>query len=228
MKKIILSSLVLMFGLFGAGYSYASYGSVACQPIYGGGETCVTSNKFVLDKKVLHPETSGKGETEKYVDNLSINDPKFAPHQTVKFELTVTNTGNNTLNELTLTDILPSYVTFVSGPGTYNKDSNTLTFKVLNLNANESRKFIIETKVKDANSLPNAQGVVCVVNQASVTFEKDESKDNSQFCIEKTVTNTVMPAPVITQTPSTGAGSLALIGLIPAAVGGLFLRRKSK
>jgi uncharacterized repeat protein (TIGR01451 family) len=231
MKKLLVTTSVVLFGLFAAGTSYASYGSVNCTPIYGGGTSCESSNKFVLDKKVLNPDSVSKGGNEQYVDNLTINNSKFAPGQTIKFELTVTNTGDKTLNELVLKDILPSYITFVSGPGSYDKNSNTLSFNILNLNAGESRKFILVTKANSADQLPNGQGVVCVVNQASVVVGNDESRDNSQFCIEKTVTKgglPVMPAPKMTQTPSTGAESLALFGLIPAALSGVFLRRRSK
>lgn len=232
MNRLILTTLaVTIFGLVMAGGSYASYGSEACVPIYGGGQTCETSNKFVLDKKVLNPESMTKGGAEAFVDNLSINDPKYIPSQIIKFELSVTNTGTTTLDTLTLTDVLPSYITFVAGSGTYDKDSNTVKFNITNLNAGETRKYIIEGTVANAETLPGDQGITCLVNQASVTYSNDESRDNSQFCIEKTVTTKgglpVMPAPVITETPSTGPG-LALLGLIPAGLGGLILRRKSK
>jgi uncharacterized repeat protein (TIGR01451 family) len=230
MKKLFVTGLVFIFGLIAAAHSYASYGSVACQPIYGGGETCEYSNKFVLDKKVLNPASVTKGSSGTYVDNLSINDPRFAPNQKVLFELAITNTGNTTLGEITLTDIFPSYVTFVSGPGSYDKNSNTLTLKVVNLNPNETRKYVVEGKINDASNLPGGQGVVCVVNQASATYNNDQSKDNSQFCIEVTTTKgglPVMPAPVITETPATGPEMLPLLSLIPAGIGGLLLRKRS-
>jgi uncharacterized repeat protein (TIGR01451 family) len=230
MKRLLITGLVLISGLFMAGYSYASYGSVACQPIYGGGETCEYSNKFVLDKKVLNPSSVTKDSTGIYVDNLSINDSRYAPGQKVLFELSITNTGNTTLSEITLTDIFPSYVTYISGAGSYDKNTNTLTMKVVNLNPNETRKYILEGKINDASNLPNGQGITCVVNQASATYGNDESKDNSQFCIEVTSTKgglPVMPAPIITKTPATGPEMLPLLGLIPAGLGGLFLRKRS-
>ena len=233
MNKLFTTILVLTFGLITAGASYASYGSEACQPIYGGGQTCDYSNKFVLDKKVLNPASATKGGTETFVDNLTINDSRYAPGQIVKFELTVTNTGNTTLSEITLTDIFPSYTTFVSGPGTFDKSNNTFTLKVVNLNPSESRKYIVEGKINTSSNLPSGQGVVCVVNQASAIYSNDESRDNSQFCIEIPTTTTkgglpVMAAPVITETPATGPEMLPLLGLIPAGIGGLLLRRKSK
>lgn len=229
MKRLIVASSIVLFGLIGAGTTHAYYGSTGCEPIYGGGQSCETSNKFTLDKKVMNP-TSTKGGSTNFVDNLSINDPKYAPSQTIVFELTVTNTGNSTLKEVIVTDTLPSYVAFVSGPGSYDKNSKVVTFKVTDLKAGESKRYTIEAKVVDASKIPGNSGIVCAVNQASAKYNGDESRDNSQFCIEKTTKGgfPVQPAPKMTQTPSTGAESLALIGLIPAAAGGLFLRRRSK
>ncbi len=229
MKRLFVAIVFLTLGIIFSGASFASYGSEACQPIYGGGQTCVTTAKFILDKKVLHPKET-KGNAQVYVDNLSINDPKFVAVQRVKFQLVVTNTGNETISELTLTDILPDFVDFVSGPGTYDSKTRTMTLSIPNLNPDESRKYTIETKVRANETLPQGQGVVCVVNQASLMSGSDESRDNSQFCIQKTTTKgglPVLPAPGLKQTPATGPEMLGLIGLIPAGLAGLLLRRKA-
>lgn len=226
MKKIIFSLFLTLFaGASFAGASYASYGSVACQPIYGGGQTCVTTEKILINKTILNPSSNS------YVDNLSINDPKYAPTQTVKFQLVVTNTGNSTLSLVSVYDIFPEFVSFVSGPGNFDSNTRMLTFNLSNLNPNESRTYNVVGKVVSPNSMPSDQGVVCVVNQAIAKFSDQESRDNSQFCIEKTVTTKggfpVQKAPVMTKTPATGPEMLALIGLIPAGLGGIFLRRKA-
>ncbi|EKD86769.1 MAG: hypothetical protein ACD_37C00152G0003 [uncultured bacterium] len=233
MAKILLSSFFAFYvSLFLAGTSLASYGSVACQPIYGGGQTCVTTEKISINKTVLNPLKSKGGTTDVFVDNLSINDPKYAPTQTVKFQLTVTNSGNSTLNTVTVYDILPDFVDFVSGPGNFDKNSRTLTFNLSNLNPNESRTYTIVGKVVSPTSMPSDQGVVCVVNQSIAKFSDQESRDNAQFCIERKVTTKgglpVVPPPSITQTPPTGPEMLPLIGLIPTAGIGFLLRRKSK
>lgn len=211
----------------------ASYGSESCQPIYGGGETCISTDKVLIDKKVMNPASSTKGGTEVFVDNLSVNDYKYSADQIVKFQLTVTNTSDKTLSEVSVSDILPSYVSFVKGLGSYDEKSRTVSFKVNNLNPDESRKYTIEVKTTSNNSLPSGQGVVCVVNQAMARVSNVESRDNSQFCIEKTTTTTkgglpVMDAPKgMTKTPATGPEMLALFGLIPAGLSGMYLRRKA-
>lgn len=234
MNKIILGiSTFVVAGAFAAGVAHASYyGATTCQPIYGGGETCATTDKVVLDKKVM-TSTQTKGGAEAYVDNLSSNDKRFQAGETVKFQLTVTNPTKSKLDKVVVTDTLPSYIEFVSGPGNYDQNTKTLRFEVLNLNTNESRKFVIEAKVVSADKLPGGQGITCVVNQAMAEVSGSQSKDNSQFCIEKVVSTTKGGQPVmdtpkgLTKTPATGPEMLALVGLLPAAGAGMYLRRKA-
>lgn len=211
-------------GIYGA---YGAYGQTNCQPIYGGGQTCVVTDKVVLNKTVRNPQTG------KYVDNLSLSDPRYLGGQSVSFQLTVTNTGNTKLASVDVSDTLPNYIEKVSGPGSYDSNSKTLSFRVQNLDVNESRTFTVAGTIVDSTKLPMNQGVTCLVNQAVARADKQESRDNSQFCVEKQSQATtkgglpVMQAPAMAQTPSTGPEMLSLVGLIPAGLGGLFLRRKA-
>ncbi len=234
MKRLGLIITVFAVGLLGASSSYASYGSVACQPVYGGGENCLTVGNLLLNKMVLDPSSDTKGKAENYVENLSLNDSKYVADETIKFKLDVTNTGNKTISQVSVTDNLPNYVKFVSGPGSMNSNTNVLSFSLSNLNPNETRSYIIVGKIVDNSSLPKGQGNVCTVNQAEATSDSNNSQDNAQFCITTTPgTSTtkgglpVYPAPQMKQTPATGAEMFSLLGLIPAAGAGLFLRKKS-
>ena len=231
MNRLILTITAFAFLAF-SGSAIASEGvnggyGTPCEPIYGGGEVCVSKGQILINKTVKNPDSGA------FVDNLSLSsDPKYSANGIVEFQLTLTNTGKETLNEVTVIDTFPSYITYQTGSGTYNSDNKTLSFKVTELKAGESRVYTITGKVADINDLPGDQAVTCVVNQVKATSSENESSDVSQFCIEKVIATTkgglpVMPAPVMTETPSTGPG-LALLGLIPAGLGGLILRRKSK
>lgn len=203
-------------------------GSSQCQAVYGGGEVCPPSIKFTLDKKVQNPSNG------QFVDNLSVNDPKFGATQTITFQITVTNTGSDEMKDVTVTDTLPQHVSFVSGPGSYDQGKNTLTIKINSLAAGKSQTFDIVTKAAEVKNLPN-QDVVCVTNMARVTESRgSEATDNAQLCIEKKVTTTtgkggpvVQPPVKVTQTPETGPEMFSLFALIPAGATGLYLRRKS-
>jgi uncharacterized repeat protein (TIGR01451 family) len=181
-----------------------------------------------INKTVKNPKTGA------FVDNLGVNDPKHSPSSTVTFNLTVTNTGDNNISKTTVRDIFPQFVDFVSGPGSFDANTKTLSFEVKDLKAGESRKFTVQGKTANTNQLPSAQGISCVVNQATATSDNgQQSSDNSQFCIEKPVLGVtkgglkVAPAPSMAVTPPTGPEMLPLIGLVPSAIAGFFLRRKA-
>jgi uncharacterized repeat protein (TIGR01451 family) len=225
MKKLILSlTLAAVLLLVKPGASLAD-----CNQIYGGGETCTTTNTFSIQKLVKKP---GKGGGQ-FVNNMSINDPRYSPAQTVSFQIIVKNTGNQTIPNITVVDTFPQFVSFVSGPGNYNAANKTLTFNVVNLNAGQIVKYTVTGKIADSNIMPADQGIVCLINQATGTDNNGMANStSSQFCVEKQVlgTNTpqVLPMPKVTKTPSTGPEMLPLLALFPGALGGLILRRKTK
>ena len=229
---LIIPALLMLFG-FSPITASADYGSSPCQPIYGGGDTCATTPQLEINKKVQNPKST------LFVDNLSVSDPRFSASQTVTFKITVKNASTEKLSNLTISDILPNFVDFVSGVGTFDSKTNTLTLKLDKLESNEVRDFYIQAKVKSNNSLPTDQNVTCIVNQSIIEVSGKKSQDNSQFCIEKSVPAPVNPAttkgglkvfpPTQAQkTPETGPEAIALFGLIPSAIGGMLLRRKSK
>ncbi len=200
----------------------------ACQPIYGGGQTCVQVGNLLINKTVQNPQTGV------FVDNLNINDPKFTPTSSVTFHITVTNTGGSAINKTIVKDTLPGFVSFVSGPGSFDSNTKVLTFDIGNLGVGESRTFTIVTKVADEGQLPSDQGITCVVNQVMATSDSgQQNSDNSQFCIQKQILGEtkgglkVLPAPKVTTTPPTGPEMLPLIGLIPTGIFGFILRKKS-
>ena len=95
-KKIGIKSLIIAISFiaiisFGNKISFAS---TNCQPIYGGGQTCTSSNNIQITKQVQNPQTGV------YVNNLGVNDPKYAPGQYVNFQITVANTGSSLFSKV--------------------------------------------------------------------------------------------------------------------------------
>ncbi len=194
-------------------------GTSNCQVVYGGGEVCPTDVKFTIDKKVQKPTKGGE-----YVDNLSVNDEKFAAGQNISFQLIVSNTGNKDVT-LSVVDTLPSHLSYVSG-GTFDSNNKKVSNQVA-LKAGESRTLTIVAKVVDASALPENQSVVCVTNVVKASDESGTTaEDNAQVCIEKgkTVVQPQVPAKSI---PNTGPEALALLVLPPLGAAGLYLRRKA-
>lgn len=197
-----------------------------CQPQYGGGQTCTPTGNILVNKTVKDP-VSGN-----FVDNLSINNAKFAPEQVVQFRITVTNVGNTPLSNISVKDIFPEFVKFISGVGTFDENSNSLNINVDNLNVNESKTFEIAAQVTTKDRLPNDKGVVCVTNQSIASISGIQKSDNSEFCIQKQEQVTkgglkVLPPVEVKKTPATGPEAISLIALIPSGILGLFLRRKT-
>lgn len=214
-KSIFFLSSILIAVLLTVSPSQAS---VNCQAIYGGGQNCVSKGKIDIEKKIKDPKTG------KFIDNLFINESKFRLGDQVVFELKVTNTGDATLSSVEVKDIIPQYTDFVSGPGNFDTNTKTLSYVLNDLKAKESRTNQIAVKVIN-------EGNFCVVNQSLASSEGMSDQDNSQFCIEKVTIVTkgglpVKPAPPLKQTPATGPEMLPLIGLIPAGLAGIYLRRK--
>ena len=227
-NRIYLLSLFLVSCLLSLIAVPRANAAVSCQPIYGGGQTCVTIGSAVINKKILNPSTSV------FVDNLGINDPKYQPGYIVNFRIEVTNNGDTNIPRVDMKDIFPAHVEFGSGPGNFDTKTKTLTFSIDNLAPNETRIFAVVGKVVAINQIPANQSIICVVNQAiATTSEGAISQDNSQFCIERKVTATtkggfpvLSPVPVYA-TPSTGPESMVLFSLIPAGLTGWLLRKHS-
>lgn len=262
-KAIFITSLLVISSVTTSVVNAAgeNYGTNQCQPIYGGGDSCVKTPQVEVNKTVQNPQN------QLYVDNLGVADAKFAPTQVVPFKITVKNTTDTKITDLVIKDVLPQNVEYSGGIGDYDTKTKTLTIKLESLEANEVRDFYVQAKVLTKDKLPADQGVVCMVNQSIVTVADKTAQDNSQFCIEKSSTPPVQnkinpvnptqpttkgglptqpgitatanptttkgglpvyPPTKATTTPNTGPESIALIGLIPSAIGGLLLRRKAK
>lgn len=225
-KRITLS--LFSFALLVTAFALPAQAAGNCQPTYGGvygGSDCPPSNNLTIDKKVQNPQNGV------FVDNMSISDIKFAPEQIVTFKIIVTNTGTDSVKNVTVKDIFPASITFSGGAGVYDAASNTLTLTLDELKADETRTFTLGGRV--SKDLPTQNMISCVINQAQARVNDITVSDNAQLCMEKTaplVTKgglTVMPAPKVQKSPATGPEMAYLFGLLPLGSLGYFLRRKT-
>lgn len=198
-----------------------------CQVIYGGGQVCDKQIQFSINKLVQSPTKGGE-----FVDNININDSKYSAGNTVVFKIVVSNTGKDKINTARVTDTFPQFLSFVSGAGTWDNTAKTLTFDINNLEAGKSVDFLVTAKVATDENLPKDQTSICVVNR--VTAQENSgatASDSSQVCITRVIAT---PTPMIYQKvpvkdiPKTGPELLTLLGLIPAGITGLYLRKKSR
>jgi len=216
-----------------------------CDPIYGGGQTCTQSGNIFVDKKIKHPTEN------RYLDQLTSDDPVFAPDRQITFTIDVKNTGRSTIKNITLEDLFPpQLIKYDDKVGTFDNATKILSVKIAELKGNEAKKITVKARVLKEDQFPNNNDPVCLLNQVRAYSSRNKnnpSQDNVRFCVQRqgqiipTPTKAqaqlpdqtkgglpVKPEPNISKSPKTGPELLALIGLIPVAASGFYLRRKTK
>lgn len=233
-KKLFQVTLSLAaFAVLSTSVAFAGSGGYStCQVIYGGGEVCPPELSYTINKQVQKPGTGkttkgGQNTGAEFVENLTINDPKFAPNDNVTYKITVKNTGKDTINGLNVTDTLPTELTFVSGPGKFDAASRTLTFNIDKLESGKTAEFFIIAKV---NENASNEAVFCPVNKVNaIDSARNAAEDEAMICVNQpSVPVKVQTVPPMKQTPSTGPELYSLFALIPMGATGIYLRRKTK
>lgn len=192
-QSIILSTA----GIIASALMFApSVSADMCIAQYGGTTTCVPSD-LTINKQVKNPITNS------FVENLTTTDATFAANGEVTYKLTIHNGSGETF-QAEVKDIFPSYLTFVSGPGTYNNDNKTLTIKLENLIAGETRTMELVARVSDKSAFPAGKSLFCVVNVAEVRALNRFDSDRAQACIGENVLG-------VTTLPVAGFDNLAMI-----------------
>lgn len=221
----------------------------SCNPIYGGGPTCITIGGLVLDATVMNPQTN------KMVNDLKVNDPKYSPGSIVTFQIKLINTTNSTIGSIDVQHGFPPYVNYSGGEGNFDATSRILSFTVKSLEPSKPKTYNVFGRIAESDQIPGGNGTTCVTSQAvAVVVDPASAKDTLSFCIENklqlTPTPTITPPlptplpvnkpavksgfPIITppatisKTPSTGPEALALFSLIPTGILGWILRKKSR
>lgn len=205
--------------------SATTYGGQApCIPVYGGGVECPKPGQVMVEKRVRNPATGF------FVNNLGPNDPKYMPQTIVTFQVTVRNPGENTIDRVTVTDTLPAYFDFMNGPGTYDGNTNKLTWDVYNISPGDTQSFTVQGRVSHAAKLPE-QNIICptdetpqpinIVDAAASNGQTDHAE--SRYCIAREF---AIPTG---ETPKAGPENwlLSLSSILGSLGVGLKLRKKS-
>lgn len=184
-----------------------------CTTQYGGTTTCVPTD-LTVNKQVKNPNTNV------FVENLTTTDPTFTAGKEVLYKLIVKNSSGQTFDPITVRDTLPQYLTFVSGPGSYNAATRVLEFELTKMIAGETREIEVLARVLEASQLPAGKTLFCVVNTVEVSALNRVDSDSAQVCLQNGVLG-------VTTLPVAGVNDLLL--LLPFAgvgLGGLALLKK--
>ena len=229
MRKIASLILSLAAVAIVANSSFAA-GESNCQIVYGGGEVCPPKQvKFVINKQV---QNVGKGGGN-FVENLTINDPRFAPNQNINFKIIIENTGDTDITNLNVVDNFGEFLSFVAGVGNTNVGAKQISYIVGKLEKGKKMEFLITAKTAESDKLPANQAITCVTNNVNAQAPDGVSaEDNAQVCIEKQVlgaqpTPQIFEKPTIKELPPTGPELGLLAALIPTGLAGIYLRGKA-
>jgi len=134
-----------------------------------------------------------------YKDNLE--NKSFKAGEKIYFLVEFGNKGTADATGVVIKDELPSYVKFDSGEGDYDKNGNTVEYKVDTLKAGQKDEFRFTAKVKD-----DMVGG-CYDNKAKIYANgQDQDKDEATFCLEKE--GKVLG---VTTLPETGGSPIGLV-----------------
>ncbi len=175
------------------------------------------SYSIIVDKMVQKPGTAD------YVDNLSLSDPRYKPGSYVMFRVTIKNTSTTTFAGMTAKDYVPSYLTPIEGPGTFDSATRTVSWDAGSFAVDEQKTYYFKMQINSQANLPSDKGLFCLVNKAQAWSNTTTDDDSSQFCIEKQVTT---PPKVPASGPELGL--ILLSGEILALGTGILMNYKLK
>lgn len=195
MKLLFAFFISIFASLFFVPVSDAAQ-TTACRPVFGGGETCRTSDQIGINKKVLNPASpvapNQKFTAEQFIENVDRTGRMYGPNQPVAFRLEVTNLTNKTLEDITVTDYIPvQHVTFMTGDGTYDRQKQIFTSKIESLKANETKVLTVQLMSARVEDLQRNNNSLCTLNRADARVGNEMSEDNAVVCVSGGATNTV-------------------------------------
>ncbi len=152
-----------------------------CTNQYGNTVEC-PPNRIVVNKKVRQAQNAYT-----FVENITSSDAAYSVNSEVEYDIAVTNTSNVNFATVTVIDVFPEYVTFVSGPGRYEADANKLTYEISDLKAGATVHNRVLVKIKDASAFKN--DLTCdIVNTVTATGPGGQSdQDTASMCVQTKV-----------------------------------------
>lgn len=192
-KALVLGIFLLLSYLATLGPVQAA-GAVRCETFYGG-QRCVPVGQLQVNKKVFDPTT------KTFLDNLLPSGHRFVSGEEVTFTIDIKNVSEVTVNSITFTDTLPSFLTWSGG--------DPLTSAIGSLAPGQTINKTIRAKVTAATG-------TCAVNKATASSPDSTDTDTAQVC-----------AALPPEVPAAGPANWALVLSAPVWLGsiGWYLRK---
>ncbi len=168
--------------------------------------------KIVIDKKV-RPITD-----KNFYDNISAEQLIFKDGDTVEFKILVENSGNQTLTNVSLVDILPNYLNLLFFPGIYNKTSNTINNQIGTLEPGQTKEYFIRAKIANLPTSSVSNKKLQQINKTKVQNDLVSDYDEAKYFVE------------LKSIPTTGSSNIVfetvlVLGMVSVSI---FLRKVSR
>lgn len=145
-----------------------------------------------VDKKIA-------SESGGFVDHFGVDDYHFQAEDKIFFEIKVTNSSDEDLENVEVKDTFPEYVVYVSGLGSWNASDKTLSWTIDSLKKGETKRHVVSAKIVSRDQLFEGVGTRCdidsrpIENRARAWKDEKWDEDTAKFCIEKKVLEKKIP-----------------------------------
>lgn len=138
-----------------------------------GSDTIFTSNS--ITNKVV------QGFIKTNIEIGPIEDKVKSEGEELEYIVSITNVNSTDKTNVTVTDVIPEGLTYISSSdsGEYDSNTNTVTWKIDTLKSNISEKLVVRVKV---NNLENNQYEKTITNKMSIKV-KDKTVDTNEISI---------------------------------------------
>ena len=152
------------------------------------------------------------------VDNVDASTHLYVAGEEIIYRLFVTNNGTSDAQNVTVQDLLPPYIYWISGDGSYNSTANRVDFTLGTLRVGESRTLTYTAKVRD--NIPSGQ---TTQENVATVYENGTSRATDRASLVIGKLGAILAASVL---PQTGAFPPSLMATLSLVVGGIFLRMR--
>ena len=167
---------------------------------------------LVIDKKV-RPINNNT-----FFDNIDPEFKVFSESEQIEFQITITNTGNQELDDINLNDSLPAYLNLLFYPGEYKKDKNIITDTIDRLGIGETKVYLVRGMIKNVPTTTLADKNILQINKVCAGNSLISDCDQTQYFV------------AARNVPSTGADDLGLktISVLMIAILSVGLRKLAR
>lgn len=196
----------------------------SCEPNYGGGENCIFTGSFTIEKWVrLEDDDTWRDEV---VIDLNDDDEK---DKEIEFRIKVTarltdvkgiDPDDIDFDDLKMKDSWPDELKLLD-------DEDELTQEWDNMKPGETKTFYLSAKIESDQKNRDGSFEKCVINKAKLYYKDDlQGSDDAVVCYKKVEEGDVLG--ISTELPETGGGLVpVLLGLSVTAAGLVLGKRNS-